>query len=71
MYRLALTATGNVASSQNVGLSLLDRNVEFTEFCVSPGFKQDGTILGASREAVYRSTNGGLTWVPAGYPGES
>lgn len=69
MYRVLLDPAANVASLQNIGMPLLAANAEFTEFRVSPNFKVDATLLGASEGAVYRSTDAGLTWTIAGYTG--
>ena len=69
LYLVALDSAGSVSSLQNVGLTLLNSNVQFTEFRFSPTFKQDTTVMGASRGMVYLSTDGGLTWTLAGHPG--
>lgn len=68
---MTLDAAGIVTSLRNVGLSLLDNIVEFTEFRVSPNFLQCATLLGASEGIVYRSSDGDLTSVVAGHPGGS
>ncbi len=66
LYRLYLNNKGWITSSQNVGTALLQKNIQFTEFRISPSFKQDHTLLGASRESFYISTDGGLTWMKSG-----
>lgn len=66
LFRVTLNASGVVSSLRNVGTSLLSRNVQFTEFRLSPAYQQDRTLLGASRGTVYRSTNRGDAWVTAG-----
>jgi photosystem II stability/assembly factor-like uncharacterized protein len=68
LYRVAMSAAGAVTSTLNVGQTLLDQNVQFTVFHLSPSFSQDATILGASGRNVYRSTNGGTTWTLVGSP---
>jgi photosystem II stability/assembly factor-like uncharacterized protein len=68
LYRVAMSASGAVSSSNNIGSSLLDQNVQFSEFHLSPTFGQDATILGASERNVYRSTDGGMTWTLVGSP---
>jgi photosystem II stability/assembly factor-like uncharacterized protein len=68
LYRMTMNASGAVTSSLNVGGTLLDQNVQFTVFHLSPTFNQDATILGASGRDVYRSTNGGTTWTLVGSP---
>jgi hypothetical protein len=68
LYRMEMSASGAVTSSVNIGESLLDQNVQFTVFHLSPAFSQDATIIGASGRDVYRSTDGGLTWTLVGSP---
>ena len=68
LYRLNMSNLGWVKSTSNVGLSLLNKNIQFTEFRISPNFAQDATLIGASRTNVYISTNGGLTWKETGHP---
>jgi hypothetical protein len=68
LYSVTLGNDGLVASApQNVGQWLLDRNIQFTEFRLSSGFAQDATILGAARDSIYISRDGGLAWELAGY----
>lgn len=70
LYSVTLGNDGLVASTpQNVGQWLLDRNIQFTEFRLSPGSSpQDPpTILGGARDSVYISRDGGLAWELAGY----
>ncbi len=69
LYRLILGTTGWIMSAQNLGTSLLKKNIQFTEFHLSPNFSEDATILGASRRNIYISTDGGLNWIPIGSPG--
>jgi photosystem II stability/assembly factor-like uncharacterized protein len=68
LYSVTMSASGAVTSSLNIGETLLDRNVQFTVFHLSPTFSQDATILGASGRDVYRSTDGGTTWTLVGSP---
>ena len=68
LYRVVMSAGGAVTSSVNIGGTLLDRNAQFTVFHLSPTFRDDATILGASGRDVYRSTDGGLTWTLVGSP---
>ena len=68
LFRMEMSASGAVTSSVNIGESLLDQNVQFTVFHLSPAFSQDATIIGASGRDVYRSTDGGLTWALVGSP---
>lgn len=72
LYRVNLkpgSSGWEVASApQNVGQWLLEHNIEFTEFHLSPGFAQDATLLGATRDTVYISKDGGLNWTEAGDP---
>ena len=68
LYRVAMSASGAVNSSTNLGGSLLDQNVQFTDFHLSPAFSQDSTILGASGRNVYLSTDAGVTWALVGSP---
>ena len=68
LYRVVMGANGTVTSSLNLGGTLLDRNVQFIVFRLSPTFRDDATILGASRRDIYRSTDGGLTWTLVGSP---
>ncbi len=71
LYRIFLHDAGWLRlGPQNVGKWLLERNIQFTEFKISPSFAQDTTIMGAARERVYISKDGGFTWAVAGYPGE-
>ncbi len=70
LFRMTMSAGGAVTSSTNIGETLLDQHVEFTEFRLSPAYSQDGTILGASRRGVYRTTDAGATWSLAGTPGD-
>jgi hypothetical protein len=63
-----MSAAGAVTSTLNIGQTLLDQNVQFEVFHLSPAFSQDATILGASERDVYRSTNGGMTWARVGSP---
>lgn len=68
LYSVTLGNDGLVASApQNVGQWLLDRNIQFTEFRLSSGFAQDATILGAARDSIYISRDGGLAWELAAY----
>lgn len=69
LYRLTLNSAGWIAASQSIGQALISKNIQFTEFQLSPNFSQDATILGASRRNVYMSTNGGLNWSTMGSPG--
>jgi hypothetical protein len=48
LYRLNMNNLGWVKSTSNVGLSLLNKNIQFTEFRISPNFAQDATLMGAS-----------------------
>jgi len=68
LYRVAMSASGAVTSAVYIGATLLDRNVQFTVFHLSPAFRTDATLLGASGRDVYRSTDGGLTWTLVGSP---
>jgi len=68
LFRVSLNSTAGVTSLQNIGLSLLKQKIQFTEFRVSPNFEQDATLLGASRESVYISRDGGSTWIATGHP---
>jgi photosystem II stability/assembly factor-like uncharacterized protein len=68
LYRMAMSASGAVTSSVNIGGTLLARNIQFTVFHLSPSFRTDATILGASGRDVYRSTDGGQTWTLVGSP---
>ncbi len=68
LYRVTMSASGAVLSSVNLGGTLLDQNVQFAVFRLSPSFSQDATILGASLRDVYRSTDGGVTWTVVGSP---
>ncbi len=68
LYRLNMNSLGWVESTSNVGLSLLNKNIQFTEFRISPNFAQDATLIGASRTNVFLSKNGGLTWKETGHP---
>jgi len=68
LFSVAMSASGVVTSSLNIGGTLLDQNVQFTVFHLSPTFSQDRTILGASGRDVYRSTDGGITWTLVGSP---
>ena len=68
LYRVAMSASGAVNSSVDIGGTLLDRNIQFTVFHLSPTFSQDSTILGATGRDVYRSTDGGTTWTLVGSP---
>jgi hypothetical protein len=68
LYRTTMSAAGAVTSTLNIGQKLLDQNVQFEVFHLSPAFSQDATILGASERDVYRSTDGGMTWIRAGSP---
>ena len=71
MYRAYLNNDGSLTSvSENLGLWLLERNIQFTEFQISPNFAQDTTLLGRARDSVYISKDAGLTWAVAGYPGQ-
>jgi len=70
LYRLTFDSKGWIALSQNVGAELIKKNIQFTEFRISPSFKEDHTLLGASRESFYISIDGGLTWVKSGSPGQ-
>jgi photosystem II stability/assembly factor-like uncharacterized protein len=67
LYSVAMNASGAVTSSANIG-ALLDQNVQFAVFHLSPNFSQDATILGASGRDVYRSTDAGVTWTLVGSP---
>lgn len=73
LYRVPLNLGGNgwvVASTpQNMGQWLLERNIQFSEFRISPTFAQDSTLMGVARKVVYISRDGGLTWAVAGRPG--
>lgn len=66
LYRLSLDNVGRVRSVQNVGASLLSKNIQFVEFRMSPDFKQDSTLIGASRNELYISIDGGLIWMLTG-----
>ncbi len=68
LYRLSLNNAGWVTSVQNIGASLLRKNIQFIEFRISPNFNQDNTLVGASRNEIYISTDGGLTWALTGSP---
>ncbi|WP_293005263.1 hypothetical protein [Nitrosomonas sp.] len=69
LFRVNLNGAGAVTASLNTTLSLLkNENVQFTEFQISPTYAADSTILGAARERIYKSTDGGLTWAVAGLP---
>ncbi|MBP6367671.1 MAG: hypothetical protein KA343_10260 [Nitrosomonas sp.] len=68
LYRLDMNSLGWVKSTKNVGLSLLNKNIQFAEFRISPDFALDTTLIGASRTNVYISKNGGLTWRETGHP---
>ena len=70
LYRLTLNNKGWITSSQNIGIELLQKNIQFTEFHLSSNFKQDHTIFGVSRERFYISTDGDLTWKISGSPGQ-
>lgn len=63
-----MNSLGWVKSTKNVGLSLLNKNIQFAEFRISPDFALDTTLIGASRTNVYISKNGGLTWRETGHP---
>ena len=65
---MTLSGSGAVVTLQNVGTELLQRNVEFAEFGLSPSFDQDATIVGISRGDGYRSVDGGMSWTQAGSP---
>ena len=62
MMRLLLDQTGEALSAVNIGARLLDANIEFTEFRLSPNYTNDGTLLGVSDANVYRSSDRGDTW---------
>ncbi|SEQ22087.1 WD40/YVTN/BNR-like repeat-containing protein [Nitrosomonas ureae] len=66
LYKIKLNNKGNIATSKNIGTSLLQENIQFTEFRLSPGFALDATILGVARDSTYISNDGGLTWTLAG-----
>ncbi|SNX58700.1 BNR/Asp-box repeat-containing protein [Nitrosomonas ureae] len=69
LFRANLNGAGAVTASQNITLSLLENeNIQFTEFQISPTYAVDSTVLGAARNNIYKSTNGGLTWAVAGFP---
>ena len=68
LYSVAMDTSGAVTASLNIGASLLDRNIQFNVFHLSPTYSQDATILGASERDVYRSTDGGMTWALVGSP---
>ncbi|WP_293005013.1 hypothetical protein [Nitrosomonas sp.] len=65
-YRITLNNSGGIISSKNIGTSLLQQNIQFTEFRISPNFALDTTIIGIARANAYISTDGGLTWALAG-----
>ncbi|TXI19773.1 MAG: hypothetical protein E6Q62_03160 [Nitrosomonas sp.] len=69
LYRLTLNSTGWIAASQSIGQALISKNIQFTEFQLSPNFNQDATILGVSRRNVYMSTDNGINWITMGSPG--
>ncbi|PSJ15881.1 hypothetical protein C7H79_16600, partial [Nitrosomonas supralitoralis] len=66
LYRITLNSSGQIISSKNVGDVLLQQNIQFTEFRISPNFATDATLLGVARDNSYISTNGGVTWTLAG-----
>ncbi len=66
LYRITLNNKGHIISSDNIGAALLQQNIQFTEFRLSPNFAIDATILGIARASTYISTDGGLTWELAG-----
>lgn len=69
LFRANLNGAGVVTASLNTMLSLLvNENIQFTEFQISPTYAADSTIVGATRESIYKSTNGGSTWAVAGFP---
>lgn len=68
LYRVSLNNAGWITAMQNMGTSLLGKNVQFIEFRISPNFKQDNTLIGASRNELYISTDRGLTWSLTGSP---
>jgi hypothetical protein len=69
LFRVNLNGAGAVTATQNITLSLLENeNIQFTEFQISPTYAVDSTVLGAARNNIYKSTNGGLTWAVAGFP---
>ncbi|PSJ15703.1 hypothetical protein C7H79_17545, partial [Nitrosomonas supralitoralis] len=69
LFRVSLNGAGAVASSLNTTLSLLtNENIQFSEFQISPTYATDSTIVGAAREGIYKSVDGGLTWSVAGFP---
>ncbi len=68
LYRVTMSASGAVTSSVNIGATLLDQNIQFVTFHLSPTFGQDATILGASERNVYLSTDAGATWALVGSP---
>jgi photosystem II stability/assembly factor-like uncharacterized protein len=70
LYRFTFNNKGWIALSQNAGAGLIKKNIQFTEFRISPSFKEDHTLLGASRESFYISIDGGFTWVKSGSPGQ-
>ncbi|PSJ15856.1 hypothetical protein, partial [Nitrosomonas supralitoralis] len=57
---------GHIISSDNIGAALLQQNIQFTEFRISPNFALDSTILGVTRTSAYISTDRGSTWALAG-----
>lgn len=68
LYRVSLNNAGWITTMQNMGTSLLGKNVQFIEFRISPNFKQDNTLIGASKDELYISTDRGLTWSLTGSP---
>jgi photosystem II stability/assembly factor-like uncharacterized protein len=68
LYQVTMSALGAVTGSTYIGGTLLDQNVQFTVFHLSPTFTQDATILGASGRDTYQSTDRGQTWTRLGSP---
>ncbi|WP_242447116.1 WD40/YVTN/BNR-like repeat-containing protein [Nitrosomonas supralitoralis] len=69
LFSANLDGVGAVTASLNTTSSLLgNENIEFIEFKISPTFASDSTIVGAARKNIYKSMDGGLTWIVSGSP---